>query len=169
MKFNIFIDTEKDVINDFFYITKFKHDVYYGDTLEEIKEKISDEMLSSKAIDVNDGNNAERIEIIKEEINDFIKQDNLEKIEVVFKQPDFNTSSFILEKSMRAEGSLEQLQIDFIMYTKLRLHLLLKDWNLEENGKKVEVSPENISRLHPSIVEAINQKLNKNIKNYRVA
>ena len=159
MKYDLFV-TEDDFISESFYVVKHEGEFYYGDNLEEVKKNYLEYLTDSlKEFDEKE---------YDEKVSNIIKQETLEKIEVTFKRPDFNTNTYILGRCISPSSDLTDNVFDVVEFTKLRLYFLLKDWNIEHNGEKVEVIPENISALHPTLVEAILKKLNKCVKAYKL-
>jgi hypothetical protein len=162
MKFDIFVKPT-DTVSDSFLLAKYETDFYCGDDYDALIQKIYDK--------VNDGNAKDLITTIKNNL----PESDIEKIEVVFQVPDFNLNTFIWQKSLKpkdkenGEQSVGDYYFDVVEYTRCRLVLLLKDWNItDKNNKKIEVTPENINSLHPTIVQAIIEKLNKNIQTYQM-
>ena len=168
MKTNLFVDEFNGRIEESFYVSSFEGAMYYGDSIEEIIKKILEdnktEPPTEGAIDIP----SEEFEL---KVRNTINNDTVDKIELVFQQPDYKTVTFILQQVITSTmgGDDEQkVNFDLVEYTRLKLYFTLKEWNIEKNGVKAPVDSDTLLSLHPDVVQGIVAKMNKHIKDYRV-
>lgn len=161
MKFENVIQ-KQDLITDWFYVFCDKYnELHWGDSVEDIKKKILDTYGDDIA------RNESGKEISMEEFTEYvdnIKEEDLEKIEIKIKRPSYSENGIILENSTRLEAGIPT--IDYIEYNKHRILVLLKEWNLEKDGKPISVNQVSIGSLHPSVIDGILDKINKHIPHY---
>jgi hypothetical protein len=160
-KFSAFVSD--DLIEDFFYCynDKVSKKIFYGDNLEEIKIKMTFHYEVEDVKDEDGKSLKSGDEKFKNILNE-IKEKDLEKIEIKLQKPNYALESSILSESVFLDKDGIP-QINYVVYNRLRLTMLLKDWNLEDNDGKVTVSATNLGKLCGEIIEVLILKINKHV------
>jgi len=149
------LQQDTKLIKDSFktFVCKELDSVFYGDDKETI--------ISRMKLSDHNGLTAEELEKIIENIKD----EDLHQVELSFQKPDFRTNTLILSQAF--ETSLDgKMKADTIAYNRARIFFLVKGWSLTSKGKPLPVTVDNINKLHPNVIDAILEKLNKNIPHY---
>ena len=77
-----------------------------------------------------------------------------ESVTVSFRYPDYQIERQIQRSSVSANQNGSSV-IDNLTMQSITFQLLVKKWDLQENGKAVELTVENIGRLHPVVMREV--------------
>lgn len=159
MNFDIITQNDELIEVSFFvFIDKFK-EIHCGENLEIIKENLP-KFYNEVFPEDNE---------TKESFNEYvssIKEEDLQKIEIKIKRPNYAENTSILSSSTSIDPTNGIPTIDYAEYNRQRIIKLLKDWNLERNNKKVPVSEATIGSLHPAITDYITSSINEHVQHY---
>lgn len=149
------LQQDTKLIKDSFltYVCKEIDSVFFGKDKETI--------ITRMRLSDHNGLSSEEFEKLVENIKD----EDLQRVEVSLQKPDFKMNTLILSQSF--ETTLDgKTKADAIAYNRARIFLLLKEWSITSGGEPVPVTVENINKLHPNVIDAILEVINKNIPHY---
>lgn len=102
-------------------------------------------------------------ETLKE--NKDMKDETIEKHEIIFKHPNYGDSVDIYRNSVKVENG--GLKIDPISLRFNKLVNLIEDWDFkDEKGKKIVVNNQNVMNLHPEMANLIIDELEREIGSF---
>jgi len=80
-----------------------------------------------------------------------------------FRRPNWQDTRALMSASVIVSAQTGQAIVDPYRMMDMKIKTLLKDWTIKKDGEKVEVTPENIDKLEPDLVQYLYNKLNSTL------
>ena len=91
------------------------------------------------------------------------ESDQITQEKFYFKRPNWIEAKTMSSASVLVDAVSGRAIIDPYKYMDIRFKLLLKDWILSKDNRKVEMTSNNIDKLHPSLIQYLFSKLEEEL------
>jgi len=91
------------------------------------------------------------------------ESDQITQEKFYFKRPNWIEAKTMSSASVLVDAVSGRAIIDPYKYMDIRFKLLLKDWTLSKDNRKVEMTSNNIDKLHPSLIQYLFSKLEEEL------
>lgn len=100
---------------------------------------------------------------ISEVIDSGVKKEEVKELNLAFHYPSFKYETLYLSEVFNLNRERNVVGIDPVSLRFCRLKILLKEWDLEIDGKPIELNRENIDNLNNDLGEAMIKALERNL------